>query len=117
VRVKKSGRTTHGNKQAKTTLVEATWGASCTKNTFYHACYHRIAARRGKKRAIVAVAHSILKSVYSVLKYNVPYHELGADYLNSRMEKKRKKYLKAELEKMGYAVLLEPVNSIQPMGA
>jgi hypothetical protein len=73
--------------------------------------------RRGKKRAIVAVAHSILKSVYYVLKYNVPYHEPGADYLNSQMEKKRKKYLKAELEKMGYTVLLEPVNSMQPMGA
>ena len=98
-------------------MVEAAWGASRTKNTFYSARYHRLAARRGKKRAIVAVAHSILKSVYYVLKYNVPYHEPGADYLNSRMEKKRKKYLKAELEKMGYTVLLEPANSMQPMGA
>ena len=65
----------------------------------------------------MAVAHSILKSVYHMLKYNVPYHELGADYLNSQMEKKRKKYLKAELEKMGYAVYLEPVNPLSPTGA
>ena len=114
---KKSGRTTHGNKQAKTTLTEAAWAATRTKDTFYHARYHRLAARRGKKRAIVAVAHSILKSVYYVLKYNVPYHELGADYLNSRMEKKRKKYLKAELEKMGYEVHLEPVKPLSPTGA
>jgi hypothetical protein len=98
-------------------LVEAAWGASRTKNTFYSARYHRLAARRGKKRAVMAVAHSILKSVYYVLKYNVPYHELGADYLNSRMEKKRKKYLKAELEKMGYDVYLEPVNPLSPTGA
>lgn len=114
---KKSGRTTHGNKQAKTTLVEAAWSASRTKDTFYHARYHRLAARRGKKRAVVAVAHSILKSVYHVLKYNVPYHELGAEYLNSRVQKKREKYLKTELEKMGYAVRLEPVKPVIPAGA
>lgn len=97
---KKSGRTTHGNKQAKSTLTEAAWAASRTKGTFYKARYHRLAARRGKKRAIIAVAHSILKSVYHVLKDDVPYRELGADYLNSRMEDKRKKYLKKEPEKL-----------------
>lgn len=106
---KKSGRTTHGNKQAKTTLMEASWAASRTKNTFYNARYHRLAARKGKKRAAVAVAHSILKSVYHLLKDDVAYRELGADYLNSRMEDKRKKYLKKELEKMGYDVQLQTV--------
>lgn len=88
--------------------MEASWAASRTKNTFYNARYHRLAARRGKKRAAVAVAHSILKSVYHVLKDDVPYRELGADYLNSRMEAKRKKYLKQELEKMGYKVQILP---------
>ena len=92
-------------------MVEAAWAASRTKNTFYKARYHRLAARRGKKRAIVAVAHSILKSVYHVLKDNISYKELGADYLNSRMEEKRKKYLKSELKKMGYKVELEPTGS------
>ena len=94
--------------------MEAAWGASRNRDSFYYARYHRLSARRGKKRALVAVAHSIIKSVYFVLKYNVPYHELGADYLNSRMEKKRKKYLKAELEKMGYTVQLEPVKPLIP---
>lgn len=89
--------------------MEASWAASRTKNTFYNARYHRLAARRGKKRAAVAVAHSILKSVYHVLKDDVPYRELGADYLNFRMEAKRKKYLKQELEKMGYKVQILPV--------
>lgn len=97
--------------------MEAAWGASRTRDSFYYARYHRLSARRGKKRALVAVAHSIIKSVYFVLKYNVPYHELGADYLNRRMEKKRKKYLKAELEKMGYTVQLEHVKPLIPTGA
>jgi hypothetical protein len=55
------------------------------------------------------VAHSILKSVFHVLKDDVPYYELGAEHLNSRMEDKRRKYLKKELEKMGYNVHLQPV--------
>lgn len=96
-RVKK--RTDHGNKQAKTTLMEASWAVSHTKNTFYNARYHRLAARRGKKRVAVAVVHSILKSLYHVLKDDVPYREPGSDYLDSRMEAKHKKYLKQELEK------------------
>ncbi len=97
--------------------MEAAWGASRTKDSFYCARYHRLAARRGKKRALVAVAHSIIKSVYFVLRYNVPYHELGADYLNNRMEKKRRKYLKTELEKMGYTVQLEAVEPLTPTSA
>jgi transposase len=67
-----------------------------------------LAARRGKKRAVMAVAHSILKSAYHVLKYNVPYKELGEDYLKSQVEKKRKKYLTSELNKLGYLVMLNP---------
>lgn len=85
-------------------MVEVAWAASRTKGTFYKARYHRLAARRGKKKAIVAVAHSVLKSVYHVLKENVPYNELGEDYLNNRIEEKRRKYLKKELQKMGYKV-------------
>lgn len=85
-------------------MVEVAWAASRTKGTFYKARYHRLAARKGKKKAIVAVAHSVLKSVYHVLKENVPYNELGEDYLNNRIEEKRRKYLKKELQKMGYKV-------------
>lgn len=90
-------------------MVEVAWAASRTKGTFYKARYHRLAARRGKKKAVVAVAHSILKSVYHVLKEQVPYKELGADYLNNIMEEKRKKYLKSELTKMGYQVKLSQI--------
>lgn len=101
---KKSGRTTHGNKQLKAVITEAAWAATRTKNTFYSARYHRLAARRGKKRALVAVGHSILKSVWHVLKEVCEYKELGAEYLTQRIEQKRKNYLKKELEALGYKV-------------
>jgi hypothetical protein len=65
-----------------------------------------LAARRGKKRALTAVGHSILKSVYHVLSGNTAYKELGAGYLNGKQEKKQKQYLQKELEKPGYAVSL-----------
>ncbi len=106
---KKSGKTTHGNKQVKSVLAEAAWAATRTKNTFYSARYHRLAARRGKKRALIAVGHSILKSVYHVLGGEEAYRELGATYVDERTEKRRRAYLKKELEKMGYDVqLLKP---------
>jgi len=94
------------------------WAATRTKNTYYSARYHRLAARWGKKRALilvlctkyaVAVGHSILKSVYHILSGKEQYKELGADYLNSKIEAKRKNYLKAELEKLGYRVDLNPL--------
>jgi transposase len=103
---KKSGRTNHGNKQVKAVLTEAAWAATHTKGTFYSARYHRLAARRGKKRALIAIGHSILKTAYHILQQSVSYKELGADYLNELQEKKRKHYLQKELEKMGYNVNL-----------
>lgn len=89
-------------------ITEAAWAATRTKNTFYSARYHRLAARRGKKRALIAVGHSILKSVFHVLSGVEQYRELGADYVNLRIEKRRKSYLKKELEKLGYDVRLTP---------
>ena len=93
----------------KAVITEAAWAATRTKNTFYSARYHRLAARRGKKRALIAVGHSILKSVYHVLGGEEAYRELGATYVDERTEKRRRAYLKKELEKMGYDVqLLKP---------
>ena len=57
---------------------------------------------------MIAVGHSLLKSVYHVLKDNCEYKELGGEYLNKKQEKKRKDYLKKELEKLGYEVGLSP---------
>jgi transposase len=101
---KKSGRITHGNKQVKAVMTEAAWAATRTKNTFYSERYHRIAARRGKKCALIAVAYSMLTTVYNILVSNAEYNELGAEYVKSKIEKRRKKYLTAELSKLGYEV-------------
>jgi len=90
-------------------ITEVAWAATRTKNTYYSARYHRLAARRGKKRALIAVGHSILKSVYHILKGKEQYKELGVDYLNSKIEVKRKNYLKSELEKLGYQVAINPL--------
>lgn len=70
-----------------------------------------MAARRGKKRALIAVGHSILKSVYHILSTSSVYCELGADHVNLRAEAKRKSYLRKELEKLGYEVLLTTVKT------
>ena len=62
--------------------------------------YHRIAARRGKKRALIAVGHSQLISVYLILSTGSRYHELGAQYMQSKIEQKRKVYLSSELKSL-----------------
>lgn len=103
---KKSARITHGNKQVKAVLTEAAWAATRTKNTFFSERYHRIAARRGKKRALIAVGHSQIVSVYLILSTGASYRELGAQYMQEKIEKKRKTYLSSELKKLGYEVTL-----------
>lgn len=100
----------------KSVLTEIAWAATRTKNTFYHARYHKLAARRGKKRALIAVGHSILKSVYHILSDMSEYKELGAAYLISRTEAKRKAYLKSELSKLGYTVELKELPPAQKAG-
>lgn len=97
-------------------LTEIAWAATRTKNTFYQARYHKLAARRGKKRALIATGHSILKSVYHILNDMSDYKELGAEYLISRTEAKRKAYLKSELGKLGYAVELKELPPVEKAG-
>lgn len=70
-----------------------------------------MAARRGSKRALIAVGHSILKAVYHILNEKEAYRELGADHINLRIEAKRKSYLKKELEKLGYEVSLTEIQA------
>ena len=95
-----SGRTRQGNRHLQTTLVQAAWAAVRTKGTFLKARYHRLAARRGKKRAIVAIAHSILVSIWHMLSQGAAYKELGADYFNQRNQEAKVRYLTRQLEKL-----------------
>jgi len=80
----RSGRTRKGNAWLKTALVQAAHGAARMKGTALAAKYQRVRARRGAKRAIMAVAHRLLVIAYHVIARREPYHELGADYLERR---------------------------------
>ena len=109
-----SGRTTKGNKSLSSIMVQGAWSAVRTKDTFLKARYHRLAARRGKKRAIVAVAHSMLVSAWHMLTYQQPYQELGGDYFDQRKKETKVRSLVRRLEKLtGGSVSIE----LQPAAA
>lgn len=110
---KKSGKTNKGDKNLRAALVEAAWAASRTNGTFFKERYQRLIGRKGSTKALVAVAHSILKCIHYVLSTGGEYKELGDNYVPERIEKKRKKYLKEELKKLGYDVTLTKKNNQQ----
>ena len=114
-RKKRSGKTTQGNKSLGVALNQAAHAAAHTKNTYLSAQYHRLAGRRGKKRAIVAVAHSILVIAYHMIIRKEPYRELGGDYFDKRRPEATAKRLVRRLEQLGFQVSLEqlmvPVSS------
>jgi transposase len=89
-------------------LVEAAHAAGHTRDSYLGAQYRRLAARIGKKKAAVAVAHSILVIVYHILRDGVVYEELGADFFAKRNPEATKKRAVAQLERLGYHVTLEP---------
>ncbi|MGW1167147.1 hypothetical protein [Streptomyces sp. NPDC002550] len=79
-----------------------------TKGTYLAAQYHRLRPRRGEKRTIVAVAHSMLVSAYHMLANDVPYQDLGPDYFTRRLgEERHRRRLLAQLGALGYDVTLE----------
>jgi len=101
---RKHGRTTKGNKTLKTILTQCAKAASHCKASYFSAQYQRLAARRGKSRATVAVAHSMLIAIFHVLKYGVAFKDLGSDYYDSyNKEHKIKGYLK-RLVALGWTV-------------
>ncbi len=102
-----SGRTTKGNRPIGAALNQAAWAASRTKDTYLKARYHRLAARRGKKRAIVALGRSILISIWYMLSRQQPYQDLGPDYYDQRRKDTKVSYLTKQLAKLGYVVTLD----------
>jgi len=104
---RKSGKTRKGSDILKATLIECAKVAGHLKNTYFCAQYSRISARRGKNRATVAVAHTILTIVYHMLKANVPYQELGPDFFDQRRKNEIVKKSVKRLEALGYAVSIE----------
>jgi transposase len=104
----RSSRIRQGNKQLKTALVQAAHAAGRRKDHYLGAQYRRLAARRGKQRAAIAVAHSILVIAYYMLRRGTEYIELGADYFDKRNQQQVQQRLVKRLEQLGYKVTLEP---------
>ena len=105
---RKAARTRHGNPWLKAALTEAAWAASRCKDGYLRAQYQRLAARRGRKRAIVAVAHSLVTSVYFMLLHDIPFQDLGGDYFDQRDRDRREQRALATLRGLGYDVTLAP---------
>jgi len=106
-----SGKTRKGDRWLRTALIEAAQSAAGrTKDTYLRAQYLRVKRRRGHKKAIVAVAHSILVAAYYILSEETPYQELGGDYFVQREDTERvTRRLVRQLERLGQRVTLEPV--------
>jgi transposase len=101
-------RSRKGNPWLRRALTEAAWGASHVKQSYFAAHYRRLAARRGKKRALIAVGHSLLVVIYHVLRYQVEYQDLGQDYFDRLDPERLQRSLVKRLERLGYNVALEP---------
>ena len=102
-----SGHIRNGNRALRGVLIQAAWAAVRVKDTFLRAKYERLVVRRGKKRAIVAIAHAILKSIWYMLAYHVPYQDLGGDYFDNRRKESKVNYHLRQLQKLGYSTQIE----------
>jgi transposase len=90
----------------RATLQEAAWAAVKTKKSYYAALYHRLKARRGAKKAIVAVQHAMLVALWHMLRHRVPHRDLGRDYFDRRNPARIRRHHVRRLEQLGYQVLL-----------
>lgn len=104
---RKSGKTTKGNRWLRAILVQSAWAASRTKGTYLSAQFRRLAVRRGNKRAIVALAHTLLVVIFQLLKKQTDYRDLGADYFDRLDVDRLARGLVRRLEKLGHKVTLE----------
>jgi transposase len=104
-----SGKTCQGNPWLRRTLCEAAWAASRTKNSYFRSLYQRKVRTRGKNRALIAVAHSLLVTVYSFTTVGIPYRDLGLDYFDRLNKQNLERSLVKRLEKLGNRVTIEPL--------
>jgi transposase len=106
---RKSGKTSKGSRYLRAALVQAAWAASHQKDSYLAAQYRRMVKRMGKKKALVAVAHSILVIIYHMLKERAEYKDLGSEYFERRDVEKQRRRLIKQLESLGLKVTVEEV--------
>jgi transposase len=102
-------RSRHGNPHLKSILVQAACSAINVNGSYYQAKFRRLKQRRGHKRAVVAIAHSILITIYYMLKRGEPYRELGARFVSVHDIQRRRNSLVKQLEQLGFAVTVNQV--------
>ena len=107
-----SGATGHGNRWLRSGLVQAAWAAVKVKTSYLSSFYHRLAGRRGAKRAIIAVAHRMLNAIYHMLTHHEPYRDLGATYLDERNKVSLIKRTERRFKDLGYRVVFEPIQPV-----
>jgi transposase len=106
-----SGRVRKGNNWLRAVLSEVSWAIAHTKDNYLAAQYHRLARRLGKKKAIVAVAHSVIVIIYSLLREGTPYQDLGAQYFAQLDQTRIERHHVRRLEQLGYTVTLTPAQA------
>ncbi len=106
---RKSGKTTKGSPYLRTALVQVAWAASHSKGTYLAAQYHRLVRRMGKKKALIAVGHSILVIIYNLLSRRVGYQDLGEDYFDRHNTEVQRRRLIRRLESLGLKVTAEEI--------
>ena len=104
-----SGTTRDGNKWLRRTLCQFAWAVTRKKDCYLSAQFRRLAARRGVKRAVMAVAHTMLIIAYTMLKTGRSYHELGGNYLEQINKVQLQRYFVRRLQRLGLKVAVEPV--------
>jgi len=109
----RTGKTRKGNPWLRHAISEAAWGASKTKKSYFHAQYHRICARRGDQRAILAVAHSMIVAGFYIIKHGVPFKDLGADFFDRKNREHTARRAVKRLSSLGYKVTLEELPPAQ----
>ncbi len=105
----RAGTTRKGNHWLRRALTQAAWGAARTKGSYGQAQFRALAHRRGKKRALIAVAHSLLVGIYHVLADGVNYRDLGAAHFQRLSPDQLRRYYVKRLERLGVKVTLEPL--------
>jgi transposase len=108
-----SGKTRKGNVWLRRTMCEVAWAASHTKDSYFAAQFRRLASRRGNKRALVALAHSILVTAYHMLKHKRHYMELGGDFFDVINRDQVRNRLVQRLTKLGFEVKLKPKGAVE----
>jgi transposase len=106
---RRSGKTRRGNRWLRMTLIESAWAAARTRRTYLGAQYARLARKRGSKKAVVAVAHSLLVIVYHMLRDGTEYQELGVTHFDRLAQARLTRYHVRRLEELGHKVTIEPL--------